>query len=369
MGDDAFAVGLGRHLLSGFVHATRPLWKWLGNLETKLIAKDLSGVEVERPIYVTGLARAGTTIVLEIIAAHRDVATHQYRDFPFLFTPWFWHETLSRSAPPQLEAQERAHGDRIMVTPASPEAMEEVLWMAFFDRLHDPARSNVLTRDDTNESFDRFYRDHIRKLLLAHGRTRYAAKENYNVTRLGYLHRLFPDARFVIPVRHPRDHIASLRKQHRIFSEAGEEHPRAIAHLDRVGHFEFGPHRRAINCGDGDITTAIHELWREGEEVRGWARYWATLHRHVHATLREDDALRDATLVLRYEDLCDDTDARVDALLRHCSLDPQPHILQKFGGAAISRPKYYRPEFTADEERAIAEETRDVAVLFGYDET
>ena len=35
-------------------------------------------------------------------------------------------------------AVERAHGDRLMITPSSPEAMEEPIWMHFFDNAHNP---------------------------------------------------------------------------------------------------------------------------------------------------------------------------------------------------------------------------------------
>ena len=367
MSFEAFAVPLGRHLTSGFVHATRPLWKWLGNLETTLVANEIADTKIEAPIYVAGLARAGTTVLLEVIASHPSVATHQYRDFPFLFTPFFWQQTLQRSAPKQLEAAERAHGDRLMVTAASPEAMEEVLWMAFFDHLHDPRTSNLLDRSTQNPRFEAFYRDHIRKVVAVHQKSRYAAKENYNVVRLPYLHKLFADARFVVPIRHPREHIASLMKQHQLFCGAGAEHPRAIKHLERVGHFEFGPHRRLINTGDTDLTQSIEDLWAKGEEVRGWARYWAAIHQHVADVLAQDSSLRDATLVIRYEDLCDDTDHWLAKLLDHCRLDdPKGRILSQYGGDAMSRPKYYKASFTQEDERAISEETREVSALFGY---
>ena len=45
---------------------------------------------------------------------------------------------------------ERAHKDRILVTPDSPEAMEEVLWMRFFPAVHDEAASQVLDAATSN---------------------------------------------------------------------------------------------------------------------------------------------------------------------------------------------------------------------------
>lgn len=73
----------------------------------------------------------------------------------------------------------RAHAvlrkDRIEVTHESPEAIAETLWVRFFPHLHDPHRPSVLDRATSNPTFERFYTDHIRKLLWGRGRTRQAA--------------------------------------------------------------------------------------------------------------------------------------------------------------------------------------------------
>jgi hypothetical protein len=367
MSHEGFDVSLGRHLMSGFVHHTRGFWRWLGGLETKVLADELEDASIDPPIYIAGLARAGSTILLRVVASHPSVVTHQYRDFPFLYIPYWWQQTLERQVRGQLEASERAHEDRLKVTPESPEAMEEVLWMAFFDHLHDPSQSNVLDADTDAPEFEEFYRNHIRKLLQARGGDRYAAKGNYNVTRLEYLLEMFPDARFVVPIRHPRAHIASSQKQHRLFTRGCKEYPRALAHLKRVGHFEFGPHRRPVNAGDGEVTASIQRLWDTGREVRGWARYWAHLYGYLADRLEANEALREATRVVRYEDLCESTAEELDELLGFCTFgDGRGAIVDQFT-ETISRPSYYEQNFDDEQEAAIAEEAGEVAARFGYD--
>ena len=74
--------------LGGFIERHHARWIKLGSLETSLISSSLTDVRVDRPIYVTGLARSGTTILLETLARHPEVATHRYRDFPMLLTPY-----------------------------------------------------------------------------------------------------------------------------------------------------------------------------------------------------------------------------------------------------------------------------------------
>src|SRR3546814_18222232 len=93
----------------------------------------------------------------------------------------------------------------------------------------------------------------MRKLLWVRRRPRYLAKANYNGTRMEYLLKLFPDARFVLPLRDPAAHIASLMKQQRLFCEGERRHPAALEHMRRIGHFEFGIDRRPIHVGDGAI--------------------------------------------------------------------------------------------------------------------
>ena len=79
-----------------------------------------------------------------------------------------------------------------MVTAEKSEALEEVLWMAFFPQLHDPAVSNVLDGRVQHPEFESFFADHMRKLILARDGQRYVSKNNYNVTRLGYPARFSP---------------------------------------------------------------------------------------------------------------------------------------------------------------------------------
>jgi hypothetical protein len=362
----AFQVPLGQHLYSEMMHRSQIFWRWLGDLESETLRDQLHETPIDRPIYIAGLARSGSTKLLEIIASHAKVTTHRYRDFWTLFTP-VWSERSQRAFRPRAEQpQERSHGDGILVTPDSPEAIEEILWMAFFPGLHDPARSNVLDSSTVAPKFERFYRDHLRKLLLARQGTRYASKANYHVSRLEYLIKLFPDAKFVMPVRHPRTHIASLMKQHQLFLAAAERHPRSVSYLDRVGHFEFGKHRRPICTGDLARVESIQQLWQSGDHVRGWARYWALVHGYLHHQLVSNGQLRDTIRIVRYEDLCHDSVTTLAQLCAHCELDDGPALAARFA-AEIRPPSYYAPEFSREQENAIAEETASVAAEFGYE--
>ncbi len=246
--DSLFYVPPILDFLGTWVDRLRPLWLGLGRLESSLLAEELRTVPLKSPIYVCGLARSGSTLLHEMIAAHPGFATHRLKDYPMVYTPFWWRQATARlrATPPR----ERPHRDRIVITSESPDSLDEMLWMAFFPRCHDSSISNVLTAERGHPEFESFYRNHIRKLLLAESATRYVAKANYHVARLSYLVRLFPDVKLLIPVREPLGHIASLIRQHEWFARGQRKHRRALAYMKRSGHFEFGLDRRPMNLGD-----------------------------------------------------------------------------------------------------------------------
>jgi len=303
--------------------------------------------------------------LLELLAHHADVATHRYIDFPPVYTPYFWHLVRRMIPRSSADAVERTHRDGMMVTAESPEAMEEVLWISFFPGQHDPTSSGILDGETNQPGFEKFYSDHIRKMLHVREKTRYAAKGNYNIARIGYLQKLFPDARFVVPIRNPVTHIASMHKQQALFCRGESSNPKMLKHMRRVGHFEFGLDRRPINVGNDDVLREIEELWTNGDEIRGWARYWAYVYGYVADFLEKSQAAKNAVMLLKYEDLCESSGDTINALLDHCLLTDDERLSDEYA-KRIHYPEYYKVTFTPEEIAVIGEETKSVAARFGY---
>jgi hypothetical protein len=362
---DGFQVARWVDAVGGLVSRWPQLWIALGNLETRVLADEIGAGAVDRPVFISGLARAGSTILLEILARHPDVVSHRYQDYPLVFTPFWWNRLLERVPKREVPPSERTHRDGIVVGPSSPEAFEEVLWMAFFPHLHRAPHSDVLDDRASHPEFEAFYREHIRKLVRVRGGGRYLSKGNYNVTRLEYLLKLFPDARFVIPTRDPEWHIASLMKQHVLFCQGCNGRPEAVRHLQRVGHFEFGLDRRPINTGDPARLARITDAWRRGDEVEGWSLYWAQVYGHLADRLDANPALKAAALIVRFEDMCRAPHETLREALAHCRLEATPPWLEE-EAAVIRFPSYYRPRFATDDLATIERHTADVARRFGY---
>lgn len=360
-------VPTGLYLRTRFFSASAPLWLKASRLESAVLRDEIEQLKIDRPIYVAGVPRAGTTIVTEMLARHTDVTSHRYSDFPNVYTPYWRNWLAERSRRRPAKAVERAHRDRIMISTESPEAVEEVIWMHYFDHLHNPSTNQVLGPGTTNPGFEHYYRDHIRKLLLVRGRTRYLAKGNYNATRLGYIRQLFPDARFIVPVRHPVNQVASLVKQDRLFERANTEDSRVERQLGLSGHFEFGPGRQPVCIGDGKHARMINEHWQASRRVAGWALYWHSIYSHVLDTLEQDSELASAVFLLRYEDLCREPAPVLSRLFEHARLDAagaDPLVAEY--ADRISEPDYYRADFSAAELKQISEICHLTAGRLGY---
>ncbi len=165
------------------------LWT-LGNLETRMHARRLDSVKIERPVYVCGLARAGSTMLLELLAKQPGVVSHRYQDFPFVTIPIWWNRLVQQTTKP-ITARPRAHRDLIRISSISPEGMEEILW----DRYGhwQPNQSSDIKAARANQArMYAFYSEHIRKLLWLRNGQRYLAKNNYLVPRIRELLQYLP---------------------------------------------------------------------------------------------------------------------------------------------------------------------------------
>lgn len=359
--EEASHVPTGLHIASKLVASTAGFWKTLGNLETSLLPKELSRRPIVKPIFVCGVARAGSTILTEVISQHPQLACHHYSDFPLTWIPYWWNSLRKKLPLPKQKPQERAHRDRLMITADSPEAIEEVLWMYFFPSAHKSDCSHVMGAQESHRPFEKFYRDHIQKLMTVRCQQRYLAKNNYLVTRLEYLLKLFPDARFIIPIRDPVQQVASLLKQHRLFSQKNAEDPRVSRQLQLSGHYEFGPLRCPII-----VNETRQAIYSQGlDDVAWYASQWADVYGFLHERMQENQSLANACLVVPYEDLCSESIKSLQRVFTHLSLDDeQGKKIVAASAPTIEAPDYYQPDFDAAKEELIRNITGEAAGLF-----
>ena len=205
--------------------STIEIQKGLADLEDRVYGRNLARIEIDRPVFITSLPRAGTTLLLDVIASTGSFGSHTYRDLPFVLIPLLW-DTVSGGVRRQNESEiERAHGDGMTISYDSHEAFEEVLWRAYWP--HKYVEDRILTwgaKDhDPHDEFDGFFRSHVRKLLFLRGATRYVSKNNANISRIPKLLATFPDAQVLVPFRRPVDQAVSMWRQHQNFMQIHTE--------------------------------------------------------------------------------------------------------------------------------------------------
>jgi len=273
------AYGPVDRLLHRIAFGTLGAQRALADAESRLHRDRFETAHARRPIFVTSLPRAGTTVLLEALASVPELAAATYRHMPFPLVPLIWTDAsrrFGRTAPPA----ERAHGDGVEVSFDSPEAFEEPLWMAFWPEHYRGGGIRPWTADDRDEDFEAFLRRHMAKVVATGGpdARRYLSKNNANIARLGLIAAAFPDAAVVVPVRDPWAQTASLLRQHRRFLELHDRDAFARRYMEGLGHFEFGAALRPIAFrGDPPETaTADHSEF--------WLRYWLDAYETLLAT-------------------------------------------------------------------------------------
>ncbi|MEM6349370.1 MAG: sulfotransferase [Cyanobacteria bacterium P01_D01_bin.14] len=304
----------------------------LASLEDKIFSKKLSDFQPDKPVFITALPRAGTTLILECIANVPEFATHRYRDMPFVLIPCFWN-SYSRIFQRKVESQERAHGDGMQISPDSPEALEEVVWTTFWKRHYKTDRI-IPWELEKNKEFDSFFRSHIRKIIVLRrskllGFTRYVSKNNANIARTETLKKLFPDSIIVVPFRNPLHHAASLLQQHLNFLSIHKTDTFAAEYMKAIGHYDFGQNLCPIDF-DNWLDRRMSE---DSKSVAFWLEYWVASYKYLLE--RSSNRLN----FLNYDSLCEDPERGLRRIAEIVESSNPDAIVAKASLIGRPRPK------------------------------
>jgi len=255
-----------------------------------------NSVDDQPHVFVTGLARAGTTILMRSIYATGQFASLTYADMPFVLAPNLWSKIAGKSEP-AASLKERAHGDGIMVNYDSPEAFDEVFWQVFVK--NDYVTKDGLRAHDAGPEVIQNYRRYVCAIANKYKKSRYISKNNNNVLRLESIHRAFPNATVLIPFRDPRQHAFSLLRQHQMFLVKQRQDPFVRRYMSWLGHYEFGStHKRFRN----EMT--VFRI-TDTNSIDYWLEQWITVYRFL---LDHPLAGSGKLVFLSYERMCQNSD-------------------------------------------------------------
>ena len=259
------------------------------DFEQLFLSESLEESMNQNHVFIMGLARSGTTAILNQLYSSGEFACLTYEDMPFIMAPNLWQKIYGKFIRKNKFKQERAHGDGIIIDISSPEAFEEVFWSTFEKN----SRSNLEIKsvdDDLKENFQRF----ICSILTKDKKNRYLSKNNSNIVRLNLIRGIFPKAIILLPFRDPLQHANSLLNQHKRFCESQKNDVFIKKYMNWLGHNEFGlgyiPYSR-IACEYNNPQVLDH-----------WLEQWFLVHQKLLSDLEND---RRNILLVNYEKLCE----------------------------------------------------------------
>ena len=248
------------------------------DIEETMFAKEIAAIPDVPPIFITSLPRAGTTILLNAMHDIPQMATHTYRDMPFIMAPMLGAK-FSSGFNKTSELSERAHGDGMMVGYDSPEAFEEVLWRAFWPKKFSGDTIELWDKPDLNSEATTFFKQHFRKIIALRcaGEGRYISKNNGNIARLDLIPKMFKNAEIIVPLRDPVEHVASLMRQHENFLDQHSKDPFVLRYMRDIGHLEFGHLHKPFDFPEFQTLAD----GRDPSMPDYWLAYWIAAYQHV----------------------------------------------------------------------------------------
>lgn len=287
------------------------------------------------PVFISGLARGGTTILLEALYSSGIFKTLTYRNMPFVTAPFLWN-MLTASHYKRGDLKERAHGDRLYVGFDSPEAFEEVFWLTFTDSSY--VLSDCLVPHMVDEDVVAKYRQFVANVTTEREDGTipvYLAKNNNNVLRIDSLKKAFPDSLIIVPFRKPLAQAKSLLNQHRRFKQTQKEDGFALRYMTWLGHFEFGLNFKPFRFSDD----ALPENAAETDKLSYWLRYWKSVYEFMMQNHAQDILLFD------YDKFCSTPASVLENLASKLNIEKK--LLSPFSEKIQSPTRY---PVTAEEE-------------------
>lgn len=240
---------------------------------------------IDNHVFVSGLARSGTTILLNALYKSKEFSSLSYNDMPFVLAPNLWSKlSLSKA---DNELVERAHGDGIKVSSKSPEAFEEVFWMTF--------------DDDENDSKEKF-KNYVQLINQRYKKNRYLSKNNQNIRRVELISNTFPKSKILIPFRNAIQHAYSLLNQHHRFIKNSKNDKFVSNYMQWIGHTEFGPNYIPIHNKN--------LCFEDNLNINHWIEQWYLTYQNCYETFKNKDNI----YFICYEQLCNSEEYWLDIL-------------------------------------------------------
>ncbi len=265
------------------------------DLDQKLFSQKKKNTQFkENHLFISGLARSGTTALLEILNQNEEFISLTYSDLPFILSPSI-NSKINKSTK-KTDLKERAHKDGIFVNNESPEALDEVFWKVF---LHDNyIQKDQLVINNISAEIIEKYKNYVERITFNNGQPkRYLSKNNNLILRLDSILNYFPNSTIIIPFRDPLQHVISLLNQHLHFSELQKKDPFSLKYMNWLGHHEFGLNQKPFYLGNDEIFDQLKNYKKD--DINYWLLSWLNYYNFVL------ESYNSKCIIFCYESFCE----------------------------------------------------------------
>lgn len=272
----------------------------------------------DRPIFLIGAFRSGTTLVERILCRHPDVASFCYFSNQFIRAPIsaaLGIRLLARLGVLDLAPQGFIHNPKLPSNLFSSFECEWIYSQSGRSLWDAGADSIELDAQFEHPAFERHLASLIRRHVWLFGKRRFVNKNPCNSLRVGFLGRVFPDAIFVRVLRHPLATIASHVQTQRKLEEALMSAP------DGMRIYREGLHMDVLSAPARTAHQAELLTLEEIDRRLALAAQWRDFQDAIDRALQRDTALRSRVHEIRYEDLMVNPRRHIAALMQHTGLD------------------------------------------------
>ena len=266
-------------------------------LDTKNQSRNLT-----KGVFITGLARSGTTSLLNLLFENNKFASLKYHDMPFITAPNTWkkiREVTSTKVKEDLVV--RAHDDGIKISTNSPESFDEIFWLNLLSKNY-IKKDLLMPHDLSNEQLNEFNK-FTQLVTIKENKEFYLSKNNNNVLRLTSLSKFFNESLFLVMFRDPLNQANSLMKQHKLFNKIQSNNSFVLDYMNLIGHFEFGINKKIIFL---NYSSKYVE-----NQIEYWLEYWVKLYENL--ILKKEKNIE----FICYEDLCNNANTYLKEKLKN----------------------------------------------------
>jgi hypothetical protein len=279
-------------------------------------------MNIDRPIFILGNIRSGTTITYNLVSLHPGVcwfSNHSSR-YPAVYGIPILHRLLDLGYFRRRQAQAVAENRRMYP------GFNFVPWPEEGDRIYHEYSGFGQTTDGVEnvltDEMSRLLTGKIREHLELTGRRRFVSKQTANNRRIDLLDRLFPDARYVHVIRDGRAVANSTLR---------------VPWWKDMHLWWLGRTVREWEAGGGESAELAGINWK----------------RTLTEIFRTRDRLGDRYTELRYEALTEDVRGSIRRVFEFCEMDCPEDYLALLPEQLPDMNRKWREQLTASQQTAL----------------